>query len=153
MRKEQSGVVTRPKQGWQGCNDAQKNLNCHGITMLQFGGRYDDRSSDGAKNGSLRSQWAWRAGCQQLSCLWLEIHNLANSLSWSFWSPLPDFCRAACWVCPRAVCNSDFSETRIPIVWIWTFGGKKWAQCKKSLLLTATPLLPQKDNLVKNSCN
>lgn len=155
IRKKQSGVVTRPKQGWQGFSDAQKNLNCHGINMLQFGGSYDDRRSDSAKYCSLGvSDCSW-AGCQELSCLWLEIHTLTNSLSWSAHSQLPDFCRAACWVCPRAVCNSDFSETRIPIVWMWTFGKGKSAQHKTSLLVTATPLLSQKDNSgkVKSSCS
>lgn len=67
VRKEQSGVVTRPKQGWQGFSDAQKNLNCHGITMLLSGGSYDDRSGDGAKYFSLRNQGVLWAGSQQPS--------------------------------------------------------------------------------------
>lgn len=35
---------------------------------------------------------------------------------------LPDFCRAACCVYCNAVCSSDFSDTSMPIVWMWTLG-------------------------------
>lgn len=33
---------------------------------------------------------------------------------------LPDFCLAACCVYCNAVCSSDFSDTSMPIVWMWT---------------------------------
>lgn len=41
------------------------------------------------------------------------------------WMNRPDFCRAACCVYCSAVCSSDFSETKIPMVWMWTWGQKK----------------------------
>lgn len=153
--KYQKGTVWgshQAQQRWQGFSDAQKNLNCHETNMLPFGCSYDDSSSASAKGCSRRSQGVLWAGCQQLSCLWLDIHSSSTSLSCRD-SHLPDFWRAACWVWPRAVCSSDFSETRIPIVWIWTFRKGKSSQRKTSLLATATSLLSQKDNSVKSSCS
>lgn len=136
------------QQSWQDFSDAQKNLNCHETNTLPIWGQLRWQQQCQCQ----RAQGVLWAGCQQVSCLWLDIPSSTSSLSCRH-SHIPDFCRAACWVWPSAVCNSDFSETRIPIVWIWTFGKGKSVQHKTSLLATATSLLSQKDNSVKSSCS
>lgn len=72
--------------------------------------------STGLWDKSLKTQGSW------FYSRWWKVGLLCNSII-RVCVILPAFCLAACCVWESAVCSSDFSDTRIPIVWIWTCKG------------------------------